>query len=763
MWLKKMKKRKVQSVLIVLIVMLCSMLMTSAITIMTSWGQPYKDLQEECKSPDVKVYLQVDTEEMATSVKDKFESIPEVRNAEILENVSLAEVKMQDGKKIEGFLNLVAYNENMYQSVRMLEGTIHGLKEGECAIPAVIANRNNLKPGDKISISTGESFFIKGIYADPYNMSASFNIDIVVKEIPENMKQNFTISVFSDEAVSGSEIIDLYREANEGILEGRGVSIETRISNNQMTEQILGGILLAMSILIMMVGGVMIRYMIKNLLLSERTTIAIYKTLGYENKVITGIYLKLYLVLVVMGSVLGALLSKFISDAFTRTTFQNLGITASRGVVESGMLCIGAITLYVMLQVYLVIRKTKNIRPIEVFRGEKKITVRKKARGARNISFSPFAMAIRMITREYKNTAIIIITCMMAIYCVNFGGTAMSMMDGMKDMNYYWIGFDKHDVSLEAENETDFEETIGEIKMLPETDRVVCSSADLTVSLPWKKGMGDVIMSAMTYETYENVIMPCLEGRNPRYSGEIAISNAMAKRMKKTTGDYIDIYLQGDKKITLLICGTFQGYFDLGNSCRMLEGTWTENNVSVDYLEAGIYLKNGVTQKEFVDKYKNTYAGKINIFPREEKFKNIMEMITGPQMMALRPFIAMALLLGALNIIAVVYLKNKDYSKIFSIYKAVGYSARFLMKTNIMYILLISVGTIVITVPSFIYLFPKTMAMAMSFIGFKEFPVTYDPLVLIVCNGTALLVFTLCGVISSKSIYHNPIEDLTSE
>lgn len=55
MWIKKLRNRKLQSILIALIVMVCAMLMTSSLVIMTSWGSPYKELTEESKSPALKL------------------------------------------------------------------------------------------------------------------------------------------------------------------------------------------------------------------------------------------------------------------------------------------------------------------------------------------------------------------------------------------------------------------------------------------------------------------------------------------------------------------------------------------------------------------------------------------------------------------------------------------------------------------------------------------------------------------------------------
>jgi ABC-type antimicrobial peptide transport system permease subunit len=121
------------------------------------------------------------------------------------------------------------------------------------------------------------------------------------------------------------------------------------------------------------------------------------------------------------------------------------------------------------------------------------------------------------------------------------------------------------------------------------------------------------------------------------------------------------------------------------------------------------------------------------------------------------------LILGGLNIIAIIYLKNKDSRKVFSIYKAIGYSSHHLMRANLYYVVLIAFASILITVPMFIFVFPKMMLIAMSFLGFKEYVVTYEIKVLLCSNIGALLVYLISGMLSSKSLYENPIVDLTCE
>ncbi len=767
MWFKKIRKKKVQSIFIVLILMVCSMLMTSSLVIMTAGDTPYKELTEECGSPIVKIYpFQSKDPVIAEQIKENMEKLDMVEQVEVVPYYYILEKIQIDGKgTIEDyFFHLMPWDDRTHGCIRMLKGS-RELKEGQCLISTVLSNSEEIKPGDTLNMGNGISYQVSGIYADPYNMNLSFDSEIIVKENPPSEDLEYQVHVFAKEGSSGDEVIDAYRELNDGILEGKAITLETRIQNNQMTELIVGGILLGISVVILLISGIMIRYMIKSTLISEKKTIAIYKMLGYKNSRIISIYLKFYGFLVVVGTVLGSSLSKVISDSFTKNTFRNLGVTSSSSIIPVGMLCSGIIIAYALICVYLLLRVVGKIRPMEVFRNEGAYSGKKQKNAGKVLGFSPIHMAMRMIFRDKKNTCMLVITCIMATYCVNFAATSMGILedDNFKAKNYYWLGFDKHDVSFSSADLKTYENTVEKLEKENEVEKVIKTTTQIAVSVPWEKGMGDTILSTMVYDTYENLDMPVIQGRNPAHSDEIAMGSLMAEKMNKQVGDYVDIYFNGNQKVTLLLCGTYQSLYDMGKSCRLLGKTLEEKGVSFQYGEASVYLKEGIEPEKFLKDHGKKYESDGKLIVRAEKYGNILSMISGPSMLAIRPFMIIAILLGGLNIIAIVYLKNMDNRKNQSIYKAIGYSSWHLLKTNISYVFFVALFSMCITIPVFIAAFPKTMVLAFSVMGFREYPVSYDITVVAISNLGTLAVYLLSVLVASKSLYDNPISELTSE
>ncbi|MBU3093451.1 ABC transporter permease [Clostridium sp. CF011] len=769
MWVKKLRQRKMQSIMIFFIILICTMLMSSSIMMISSLQKPFEDLQKECQSPKVKVFPLEKGEKEIGELSKRIEGLDSVSKTVLINRHWITEKISYKGKNVETFASLTKYEGSVYGKIRSISNKVDVPKEGECFIPAALSNEYNIKVGGKIVLWSGSrnyTYKVAAIYADPYSISLAFNCEFLVSEIPEELETSKVIAVFSDKSITGNDIISEYRVKNHGVLEGRAMTIEDSMSNSAISEKILGGILLAASILVLLVSSMMIRYMIKNALIQDSKTIAIYKTIGYSSKSIMRIYMELYFFIVASGSVLGIICSSFISSKFTKQIFANIGETNHASIWFPASICFFLINGFVLLQVYLVINKLKDIKPVIVLNGRENQLGTRKTKNhpfTEKLSFSPLGIAVRNMQRDKKNTCYIILTCVISIYCVNFALSSISVLDTMKDNNYYWIGFDKFDVAAVSENQVKFDENCRVLLTDADVKRVIKTTANSNVMMKWTKGMGDPNIARMVYETYKNIDMPVVKGRNPIHSDEIVLGNLIAKEMKKDVGDYVDIYLTPDKKVSLLIVGTSQGYYELGRTCRLLSSTLEKNGVKFSFDEASIYLNKNVDKNQFIVKYNNKMKNDLKIIDRSNKYSNIMDMICGPQKEAIAPFMVLVMIIGALNLFCIVYLKNIKERKKHNIFKSIGYTGKHLLLTNLCYIGIIALVSILVTVPIFIVTFPKTMVMALSMFGFSQYLVTYNVATLVMGNTGILFVFLLSAVLSSTGLFSNHLTELGQE
>ena len=79
MWYKNFRSRKKQVLLIGIIVMLCTMAIGAAANLLFLLDKPYQKLREECKLPEVKIYLQDLPDEKVEKMVQNFKTLPSAK------------------------------------------------------------------------------------------------------------------------------------------------------------------------------------------------------------------------------------------------------------------------------------------------------------------------------------------------------------------------------------------------------------------------------------------------------------------------------------------------------------------------------------------------------------------------------------------------------------------------------------------------------------------------------------------------------------
>lgn len=769
MWLKKFRQRKGQTCIIFLMLAACTLLMAGSLGIFTSLIEPYNDFVKDTDAPSVRAIMydnQIGTEE--ETVK-RFEKLNEVERVIPLVRHIVEEKISYNDQVVNETIALVGYKEEAFEKIRMIDGKNQTPGEQECIMPYALAKLFDMQIGDQITFGTEEeaySYTIAGLYTAPYSCNILYQSEVLVSHIPDFVSQIITYAVYGKEGVAGQDIVDAYVIANNGIMDGRFDTIEDVVGNITINEKILGGVLLALSIIVFLVCVLMIRFLLKNALIGDKKTIAIYKTIGYQERDILAMYMKFYMSIAVLGTLVGAIASPIIATNFIKQAFENIGLKSATISWWPRIIVMLGIVLLIALQVYLGVHKWKKIKPVIVLMDrESNLGVKKKRylSLARGVDFSPFGMAVRMMQRNTKSTVYIIITCFLSIYMVNFAIVSYSNIKTMSENNYYWLGFDDHDISLITLNSEMFEESCDSISKLSDVEKLIKNSFEVRASIKWQKGIVNPNIVGMVYETYEGLNMTVVEGRNPRYSNEVVIGNLLATELNKKVGDYIDLYFGTDKKVSLLIVGTFQSMMNMGRSVRILGETLEESGIAFTYTDASLYLKENITTDQFIETYQDQYDENIKMQKRIDKYSEMLGEISDPQMAAIGPFIIVVLIIGCMNLVCIIYLQNVANRKKHAIYKSIGYSTSHLIKMNTWYVGMIAVVSMLVAIPVFVVVFPQVMTLSMSMFGFKKYPVFYNVTDMIIGNAVLLGLFLVSVLLTSKSLRGSQLKELAQE
>lgn len=769
MWKKNFRIRKLQTVMIFSVILLCSLLLCSSMNILLSLDKPLTKLVDECNSASAIAYPYPKGEEDIKNLAKKMESLKEVDKAICLKSYYIKEKITSSNNEIEAFIHLNEYNSEVFKDAKYISGSsdvAENLKDNECIIPAFIQVENNVNVGDDITIQTtsGElKYIVKGIYVDPYSTSNSFDSYILVKDIPEVFDNTYVIRLYTNDGYSTEDVESAYRDKFGGEFECQMISVEEVKYSSLIAINIVGGIILAIGIVMLFVTCLIIFYLVHHSVNTDAKTIAIYKTIGYSQRDIIKMYIIFYLFVSFVAVILGVLSSKFVSEKILSDMYANIGANANVNVLFTGIVCCLVVSVLVMLTVYFVIKRTVKVKPVLALTGFSTTNTKKKQyKGSSNLSFSPIGIAYRMMSRDIRGTVRILSIAVVTIFAIDFAVISLDIAFHTKDNNDYWLGIDKCDVVITISNSGDAEKVKELISDDNRIDKVVMNSYGNIVTLDWKKGMDSTVMYPFVYDDLSKADIYTIKGRNPENGEEIVLSDKMSKISGKQIGDYIDIYMGSTKK-SMLVTGLYQTYYNMGLSCRLLAEAYENTDVDFKYNSISIYLKDGNNIETFVKEIQEKISGQGKVIKRTEEFSSITELIVKPQESAIPLVSVFIILIGAINILCIVLLKNAKEKKTNEIYKAIGYSTAHIVWSNVIYIGCLTAIATFLVLPIIVFTYPHIMTICLSMFDFMEYKARYNIMYVFGVNFIIFGTFILCTLISSKSISKINVRDLAQE
>ena len=770
MWLKNFRNRKLQTFICGIIILLCALLLSTSMSILSSLNEPMEQLIEECESGDAVVYPnEREYKDKVLELAKRLEDMDEVKKAVCISKHYVNEKITFNGKEVTTFTNLTEYNGEVFGNVRCIDGdkkSFDNLKTGECVIPACISAENNISVGDTVTIKGPEKeldFKVKGIYADIYSTSNAFDNYILINKVPDELFIETNIRIYFNQEIKEEQFLDRYEEVYGKALEGQLNTKENALESSLLAVKVLGGILLAVGAVMLFTCCLIINFVLRSIMTSDAKTIAIYKTMGYNNQTIRNLYGTFYLVLTTVSIWIGVVSSKFVANQILNDLFANIGMKANVKVLKSGFIIYAVVILLVLATVYLVTGRMKNMKPVHALGSVSPTNTVKNQhyKGNYKFAFSPVGIASRMIMRDKKGAARILIVSIVSVIGINFGLISLDVAFSMKDNNDYWLGIDRSDIVINLSSGSEAKD----IQELLEEDKNVkkaipsCMSGAVVVER--EKNSKDAVVYPFIYEDYDEVDMPVVTGRNPKSEKEIAISGKISETVQKDIGDYITLNF-GRMKKSFLITGLYQTYYNMGASCRLTADAYKDIPFSYEILS--VYLKDNQDIDGEVERLSDKFNGVGNIIPRTEQLASIMELIAKPQENAIPVVTAMVFMIGCINVFCIIMLKNQKDVKVNSIYKCLGYTSSHLMAANVCYVSLLALFSIVIAVPVILYTYPMIMKLTLgTMFGLLEYRVKYNMVHILVGNIAIFGLFIISTLLSSRGIRKIHVRDLVIE
>ena len=505
------------------------------------------------------------------------------------------------GKTIDlsstGLLNSVDdISINVYDENKAL---LTEVEDGWVYLKRTVMEANNIPVGGTITFKVGEytgDFRVKGVVLD-----VLFGSDMM--GTPRFVISRNDFNKFS-EGITG----DRYEMYN-GIIYNIGTSDTKTVENTvsgingvaftgtrdvikltYIMDMIIAGIFLVVSICLIIISVVLLRFTIGFTISEEYREIGVMKAIGIRNSKIRTLYMVKYLAMSVIGAVIGLTAGIPFGNMMTEQSSKNFITEAGSGYFVN-LICALSVLLIIGFFTWISTRKVRRFTPVDAIRnGENGRRYKKK--GIMRLSSSRqkpvFFMALNDIMSGFRHFAVMTVTFIIGVLMITIILNTISTLQSPKLLG--WFSMADCDLVLsDKECSEKYNKPEGKKqreKYLRNMEKTLaengiparCFSETL---FKYAVQNGDVKAVTLSFIGSNSTtdMYPYIDGTPPENEKEIALSYVIADKLGVSIGDKVTVKTGGENR-EYMITALYQSMNNMGEGLRF------HQDVELDYSEA---------------------------------------------------------------------------------------------------------------------------------------------------------------------------------
>lgn len=635
---KDLKRKKAMNMVLLLFIILATMFVSSSVNNIINVTTALDNYFEMANAPDYFVAtmnknLSVDIDETvgSASAVDRYA----IENILFLSSDNF--IFEDENIVINGGTNLV--QSDIWMNYFLSDGSIlETVKPGEFYMTEGKADALGVDVGDRLTIElngVSREFVLADKIKDA--LLGSNQLSITRYIISEEDFECF-LSAENTEEYYGGTLVYLYSSDMEKV----STQIKPIVDNSMCTmdrafmefcyilDMIVVGVLLVVSIILIAIAFVVLRFTISFTLSEEFREIGVMKAIGIGNFRIRGLYLVKYMGLSVIGATIGFALSFPFGEMLMSVSSQSI-IVGNQSPILINIFCTVLVIAVILLFCYECTDKVKKMTPIDAIRnGQTGERFRKKSLmslGKSKLSVTSF-LALNDIASSPKCYGIISLTFFLCLSLLLILSATVSTMNsdslattfGWADCDIYIDSKIGAECILEDGHEKLEKHLNNMEQILAQNDIPAKCYQETMFNLPVAFGENESNIciyqgTGTTMDMYEYTA-----GTVPQNTDEIAITRIAADKLNANIGDTVTIKtIDGDKEY--MITGFFQSMSMQGSGIRL------HSDEYINYAQATGYVN---TQIVFTD---NPDSEEINwrmeeiqrIFPEYENIETCAE------------------------------------------------------------------------------------------------------------------------------------------
>ncbi len=475
--------------------------------------------------------------------------------------------------------------ENRYRFFRAgMDGyleTAPDILPGEVYVPASLVSMFDAQIGDELVLRIAReggdmALQIAGFYEDPAMGSSMIgmkgflvNIEgyeravqqIKTSEINALARTGAMLHIDTKAQVSAAEVNTLLNEKTSLSEYTEFIySMETMEGFMMILQNALGGILLAFVMILLIAVMVVIAHSINSTIESDYVNLSILKTMGTSNGVLKGVQLIQYFIAILIGIMVGSVISALTGGAISQSTLTTIGVLIPGDIPWLKGFAVVTVMLLILLAFILKkVSKIEKVAPLDAIQGRIQSGENKKSKRFIRKKYLHLNLTLRQIVSGKKRYAGICIIALLLVFFASMVGRMDSWLgaDGKGMMDAFNPA--DHDIGIQAFGNLRVEDMRDDIEQMT------------TIKDSYLLAMPTVRMNGISYTA--NVIdqperFHLLSGRTSIADNEIVITEFSAQDQQIEIGDIVTI--DGDTgEAEYIVTGIYQCANEMGANLGM--------------------------------------------------------------------------------------------------------------------------------------------------------------------------------------------------
>lgn len=732
----ELKRKKTMNIVLLLFVILAAMFAASSVSNIITVTNGLDYFFDKAGMTDYYfISSQTNENNNLSKILDEESSVSSYKKENII-FASASSFKNTDNEKLTDFSNsalIISIDDAKLNYFDSNNEIINRVDEGKVYFSSFLANKSGLKIGDKLKLNlcdTSLELEYAGMAKDAFLGSDMIGNPRCILNDKDYQK------LYENKLINSGYLGEIYYVNTDNIsaLESATADCDnlmfqgsdSTIRATHVLDMIIAGLLLVVSVCLILVSFVVLKFTIGFTINEEFREIGVMKAIGIRNNSIRGLYLVKYLGIAVIGSVIGYIASIPFGNIMLSSISQNMVLGNDNSFII-GVLCSIAVIGIIMLFCWSCTRKIKKMSPIDAVRnGQTGERFRKKSiihLGKSRLGTNGF-LAINDVLSSPKQFSIITLVFTICISLVIILANTANTLNSEKLL--FLFGTTKSDLYFNSTSRVmdvmggskTFKDEYKEIEnLLSENNmpgkvhiekmfKIPVTSSKTKINVMFQQ-CSDTKASDYTYS----------QGTAPKYENEIAITEPIAERLGVGIGDKVKLNICGEEK-EYIVSALFQSFCQLGDVGRLHESVSIPDNKISSSLAFQIDFDDKPNSKEIEnrkEKLKDIFDTQ-KIFDAEEFVKDstgAADTVNGTKNLVL---IISLLITAMISILMEHSFITKEKSEI-ALMKAMGFKSRSVIAQHTLRFVIVSIIAAIISLALSLPLTKLCINPIFSFMG----------------------------------------------